>query len=468
MVPKSCLIGAAPCIQCSEKLKPHRHPEEPSRGQEGSDAKDALEWETTAALDRAGLPDTAKLLGAGTGQQSSAQVAGCEIVKQKQPGSEHRVVDQRRNNRGGREGNREHEPCHSATAFLFLAQDLTARQPEEMSQMSRTKGRKQAKLMLREPGEAKGVLDLDGENSKKLAQPLIKEVPDAFAAAEKAGQFEFVTFDPGRKHLARVVAANGKKFIVRRFNKKMGEWQTKNESREAHACIPLTAAEAEQSFPGCVAAWEAAKLPDTLGAGATTIKEDNPNAAALVAAFKKNDHVMEAWRNEAAPMVKALENDLKESGEIWYGGKRYTSIKKWCEPALGIKYRAMRYRLTGGNPVSKRKRAGATVAAKAVTLKPGLVVKLEIGEQLYVLTKEPAINEKEGTRSFTLVVEPYEESKPAPTKPRKITHATPWTTLDWKHQQHPAAEPLEKAMGSPAQTAGVRCVARSVPPPSIK
>ena len=50
----------------------------------------------------------------------------------------------------------------------------------------------------------------------------------------------------------------------------------------------VTAAEAEESFPGCVAAWEAAKLPDTLGVGATTIKEDNPNAAALVAAFKRD------------------------------------------------------------------------------------------------------------------------------------------------------------------------------------
>jgi hypothetical protein len=90
---------------------------------------------------------------------------------------------------------------------------------------------------------------------------------------------------------------------------------------------------------------------------------------------------MEEWRKEAAPMLESLEKDIRESGEIWYGGKRYTSIKKWCEPALGIKYRAMRYRLTGGNPISKRKKKGATVAPKVVTLKAGLVVKLAISEQ---------------------------------------------------------------------------------------
>jgi hypothetical protein len=91
--------------------------------------------------------------------------------------------------------------------------------------------------------------------------------------------YGFLTFDQGRKHLARIVAENGKKLIVRLFNKKTGEWQTKNESREREACLPLSVAEAEGSFPGSVAAWDkAAKLPVTRGAGATTIKEDNRNA----------------------------------------------------------------------------------------------------------------------------------------------------------------------------------------------
>ena len=91
-------------------------------------------------------------------------------------------------------------------------------------------------------------------------------------------QGAFVTFDSTRKCLARIVAVTGRTVTIRRYAKKTGEWQTKNESREREACIPLTAAEAEESFPGCVAAWEGAKLPVTGGAGATTIKEDNRNA----------------------------------------------------------------------------------------------------------------------------------------------------------------------------------------------
>jgi hypothetical protein len=274
-------------------------------------------------------------------------------------------------------------------------------------------------------------------------QPIAANPTQPASTAGENADHGFVTFDPGRKYLARIVAENGKKLIVRLFSKKTGEWQMKKESRERQACFPLTAAEAEESFPGCVAAWaEAAKLPGTLGAGAIAIKEDNPNAAALVAAFKKNDHDMEAWRMEAAPMVKALENDLNESGEIWYDGKRYTSLKKWCEPALGIKYRAMRYRLTGGNPVSKRKKKkAATVAPKAVTLKAGLVVKLGISEQLYVVTEEPVINEDDDTCSFTLMVEPYASKS-------QKTRDTLGKTAAQKHGQHPAADALGKTLDS--------------------
>ena len=71
----------------------------------------------------------------------------------------------------------------------------------------------------------------------------------------------------------------------------------------------------------------------------------------------------------------------------------------------------VRYRLTGGNPVSKRTKKGATVAPEAVTVKAGLVVKLAFSEQLYVVTEEPVINEDDDTRSFTLIVEPYDESR---------------------------------------------------------
>jgi hypothetical protein len=255
-------------------------------------------------------------------------------------------------------------------------------------------------------GAATGAVPVAASAEAATKQPQSVAANSTKSTASENADYGFVTFDSGRKHLARIIGANGKKVTVRRFNKKTGEWKSKNENIELNFSIPLTAAEAEETFPGCVAAWEATKLP-----GATTIKEDNPNATALVAAFKKNDHDMEAWRMEAAPMVEALENDLKESGEIWYDSKRYTSIKKWCEPALGIKYRAMRYRLTGGNPVSKRTKKGATVAPEAVTVKAGLVVKLAFSEQLYVVTEEPVINEDDDTRSFTLIVEPYDESR---------------------------------------------------------
>lgn len=247
------------------------------------------------------------------------------------------------------------------------------------------------------------------------------EVSVGGLGTSRTGQLEFVTFDPGRKHLVRVVAVNGKKVVIRRFNNKTGEWQTKNESRERDGCIPLTDAEAEESFPGCVAAWEAAKLPS-----ASAIKEDNPNAAALVGAFKENDRDMEAWRKGAAPMVEALENDLKASGEIWYGGKRYTSIKKWCGPALGIKYRAMRYRLTGGNPVSKRKKKGATVAPKVVTLKEGMLVRWTAfgSENVYRVTDISVLVDTDDESSLKMNVEPYiEEQQDAP-KPRETAEQT--------------------------------------------
>jgi hypothetical protein len=80
----------------------------------------------------------------------------------------------------------------------------------------------------------------------------IENAPHAASVAPGS----FATFDPSRKHLLRVVADEGGKVTVRRFDKKTGAWRTKNEARERDACIPLTADEAEKSFPGCVAAWE--------------------------------------------------------------------------------------------------------------------------------------------------------------------------------------------------------------------
>lgn len=102
-------------------------------------------------------------------------------------------------------------------------------------------------------------------------------------ADSRAGQFEFVTFDHGRKHLAQVVAVNGKKITVRRFNKKTGEWRTKNESREREACIPLSAAQAEESFPGSVSAWDKAVEPPK-GSGSEVTRQMSPNSGAAAPA----------------------------------------------------------------------------------------------------------------------------------------------------------------------------------------
>jgi len=66
---------------------------------------------------------------------------------------------------------------------------------------------------------------------------------------------DFLTFDPTRKHLVRVVEVKGKHLTVRRFDKKSGKWLTKAESRERNSGISLSPEEAEKSFPGCVAAW---------------------------------------------------------------------------------------------------------------------------------------------------------------------------------------------------------------------
>lgn len=82
--------------------------------------------------------------------------------------------------------------------------------------------------------------------------------PQSVLRVEAVTEGSFVTFDSGRKHLARVVEANVGKVEVRRFDKKSGEWRTKNETRERDTGIPLTTEDAEASFPGCLAAWNGA------------------------------------------------------------------------------------------------------------------------------------------------------------------------------------------------------------------
>jgi hypothetical protein len=98
-------------------------------------------------------------------------------------------------------------------------------------------------------------------------------------AESDSAELEFVTFDRSRKHLARVVAVNSKKVTIRRFDKKSGEWRIKNESRDREACIRLTAAEAEESFPGSVAAWDKA-AQFAAGNGDKVSRQMSPNSAA--------------------------------------------------------------------------------------------------------------------------------------------------------------------------------------------
>jgi hypothetical protein len=99
-----------------------------------------------------------------------------------------------------------------------------------------------------------------GAESATTTQPIAgtSVPPQSVLRVEAVTEGSFVTFDSGRKHLARVVAANVGKVEVRRFDKKSGEWRTKSETRERDTCIPLTTEDAEASFPGCLAAWNGA------------------------------------------------------------------------------------------------------------------------------------------------------------------------------------------------------------------
>jgi hypothetical protein len=173
-------------------------------------------------------------------------------------------------------------------------------------------------------------------------------------------QFEFVTFDVGRKYLARVVAQKGKKLIVRLFNKKTGEWHTKSESREREACIPLTATEAEESFPGCVTAWgntTLAKVERTKNSGAIIAP------AVLEEARKKtNDELVqiinEEWRGicvkltSLAPYIQVVFERIDAGQEV--GG--FTSKKKFCEQVVNRTYGAVVFMLRGGNPTNTKRR----------------------------------------------------------------------------------------------------------------
>jgi hypothetical protein len=117
--------------------------------------------------------------------------------------------------------------------------------------------------------------------------------PQSVLRVEAVTEGSFVTFDSGRKHLARVVAANGGKVEVRRFDKKSGEWRTKNETRERDTCIPLTTEDAEASFPGCSAAWNTATQSLTDGGKVSRQMSRNsaPQAVTPTASASVSDFV---------------------------------------------------------------------------------------------------------------------------------------------------------------------------------
>jgi hypothetical protein len=100
----------------------------------------------------------------------------------------------------------------------------------------------------------------------------------------ESAELEFVTFDSTRKYLARIVAVNGKKVTVRLFSKKTKEWLTKNENRGRDHCIPLSTAEAEEHFPGSVAAWDETEARDIFARSTTAVQAatfESPNIQPL-------------------------------------------------------------------------------------------------------------------------------------------------------------------------------------------
>jgi hypothetical protein len=129
--------------------------------------------------------------------------------------------------------------------------------------------------------------------------------------------YGFVTFDPGRKHLARIVAVKGEKVNVRRFDKKTGEWRTKNETREREACIPLSAEEAESSFPGCVAAWGKAGQSPTEGGGKVS-RHLSPNLAPSVVAapaFQSVADFLSAYSDKKKTIDELTDKFVEKVGE---------------------------------------------------------------------------------------------------------------------------------------------------------
>jgi len=158
-----------------------------------------------------------------------------------------------------------------------------------------------------------------------------------------------------------------------------------------------------------------------------TTSTNNPNAEALVIAFQKRDDQDADWRKKIAPTVEALEKSAANGGFNW-DGNVFTSIKKWVPVAFNITYRAWRYRVTGGNPVSKRtKKEGVKPVSpnRVLELKDGTTFKHDGG--LFQIDGDISVRKSGGALVFTLIGKPTTPAKKAK-KEAKAKRLTPRQT----------------------------------------
>ncbi|HXJ03668.1 MAG TPA: hypothetical protein VNH65_01125 [Candidatus Acidoferrum sp.] len=175
-----------------------------------------------------------------------------------------------------------------------------------------------------------------------------------------------------------------------------------------------------------------------------TTSANNPNAEALVIAFQKRDDQDADWRKKIAPTVEALEKSAANGGFTW-NGKTYTSVKKWVPVALNITYRAWRYRVTGGNPVSKRtKKEGVKPVSpnRVLELKDGTPFKHNGG--LFQIDGDISVRESGGELVFTLIGKP--------TTPAKKSKKEPKTTRLTLRQTYIAINAVRKQVGKDDRT----------------
>jgi hypothetical protein len=199
------------------------------------------------------------------------------------------------------------------------------------------------------------------------------------------------------------------------------------------------------------------------------MNNNDSNAVVLVSAWKKRDDQDAEWRKKIAPTVEALERSAANGGFNW-DGKVFTSIKKWVRVALNITYRAWRYRVTGGNPVSKRtKKEGVKPVSlnRVLELKDGTTFKHDGG--LFQIDGDISVRKSGGELVFTLIGKPTTPAKKAKKEP-KAKRLTKWKTdsainairkqmgkdnhsVEWAQRQYDAIVALNDAERKPYYSA---------------